>query len=90
MSAAVRSLRESGKYNGKVRFYIVQVDSKKVRDEIAAWKVIGNHGLVGTSPKRELLVSIAGHDFGKNAVVEKVEELLKKTGPPSTPPSKTP
>lgn len=82
MSAAVRSLRESGRYNGKIRIYLVQVDSKQVRQEIAAWKVIGNHGLVGTTPQRALVTYIPGHDFGANAIVEKAEELLRKTSPP--------
>lgn len=82
MSAAVRSLRESGQYNGRIRIYLVQVDSKQVREEIAAWKVIGNHGLVGTTPNRELVVHIPGHDFGANALKEKAEELLRKTSPP--------
>lgn len=83
MSTAVRGLRNSEKYNGKVRFYVVEANSKQVRDEIAAWKVIGNHGLVGTTGKRELKVSIAGHEFGKNAIVEKVEALLAATSPPT-------
>lgn len=83
MSTAVRSLRDSGKYNGKLRFYVVEVNSKQVRDEIAAWKVIGNHGLVGTTAKRELKVSIPGHEFGKNAILEKVEALLAATSPPT-------
>lgn len=82
MSAAVRSLRDSAKYNGKIRFYVVTVDSKQVRQEVEAWKVLGNHGLVGTSPDRKLLVHIPGHEFGKNQILEKAEALLRANSPP--------
>ena len=83
MSAAVRSLRDDGQYNGKVRFYVVEVDSQQVRDEIARWEGLGNHGLVGTTAQRKLLVKIPGHTFGKPQIVEKIDALLKATSPPS-------
>ena len=83
MSTAVRGLRDEGKYNGKIRFYIVDVGSKKIRDQIATWPGLGSHGLVGTTAARELKVMIPGHEFGAAAVRAKAEDLLKATSPPS-------
>lgn len=79
MQDAVRVLRDEGTYNGKIRFYVVTVDSKQVRDEVAAWKSLGTHGLVGTTAQRELKVFISGHDFGRSSIIEKADELLKAT-----------
>lgn len=87
MQDAVRGLRDEGTYNGKIRFYVVTVDSKKVRDEIAGWTGLGNHGLVGTTAQRELKVVISGHDFGKNTLIEKANELLTATGQPRAGPN---
>ena len=82
MQDAVRVLRDEGTYNGKLRFYVVIVDSKRVRDEVAGWKGLGSHGLVGTTAQRELKVVISGHDFGRNAVIDKANELLAATAQP--------
>jgi hypothetical protein len=78
---AVRALRDEGTYNGKLRFYVITVDSKQVRDEVAGWQGLGSHGLVGTTAQRELKVVISGHDFGRNSVIEKANELLAATAP---------
>lgn len=82
MSAAVRGLEEDGTYSKKIRFYIVEVNSKKVRDEVARWPGLGNHGLVGTTAKGELKVKIPGHNFGKQQIIAKADELLRATAPP--------
>lgn len=83
MSTAVRSLRDEGTYNGKIRFYVVEVTSDKVRQQIASWKGLGNHGLVGTTAQKELKVMIPGHEFGKAQVKAKADELLRATSPPT-------
>lgn len=83
MSAAVRSLRDEGKYNGKLRFYVIDVDSAKVRQEIARWEGLGNHGLVGTTAKGAVLGMLPGHSFGKAQIEQKIAEVIKATSPPT-------
>ena len=82
MSTAVRGLRDEGTYNGKIRFYVVEVDSEKARKQVASWKGLGNHGLVGTTAQKELKVVISGHEFGKSQIMAKADELLRATAPP--------
>lgn len=72
-------MRDEGTYNGKVRFYVVEVDSAAVRQEVESWEGLGNHGLVGTTAQRELKVMLPGHEFSKSTIVKKVDELLAAT-----------
>ena len=84
MSTAVRGLREKGTYDGKIRFFVVEVSSQQVRDEVARWKGLGSHGLVGTTAAKELKVMIPGHNFGLSEVVAKADALLAAArAPPS-------
>ena len=60
--------------------YVVEVTTQEIRDQFASWKVPSDHGLVGTNAQHELKVSIPGHNFGREQVLQKADELLKLTG----------
>jgi hypothetical protein len=75
VSTAVRGLESEGTYSDKVRFVVTEVTSDEIRQEIAAWEGLGNHGLVGTS-EGELKVMIPGHEFGRAQIIAKIDELL--------------
>ncbi len=72
-------MRDEGTYNGKVRFYVVEVTSEAIRKEVESWEGLGNHGLVGTSASRELKVMLPGHEFGRSSIIKKVDELIAAT-----------
>ncbi len=50
-----------------------------MRNEVASWKGLGNHGLIGTTATRELKVMVPGHEFTKSTVIKKVDELIAAT-----------
>lgn len=75
VSTAVRGLESEGTYEDKVRFVVTEVTTNAIRDEIAAWEGLGNHGLVGTSDGA-LKVMLPGHEFGRSQIVAKIDEML--------------
>jgi hypothetical protein len=62
-----------------VSFYVIDVDSDQVEAEVKKWPGLGSHGLIGTTHDGVLKVMIPGHEFGRNAIIEKVDELLRLT-----------
>lgn len=61
-------------YAGRIRFEIVQVYGRE--EEVRGFG-LGNHGLVGFDPEGNAKVFLPGHQYGREEVVAKVEELLR-------------
>ena len=64
----------SPNYEGKVKFEVINVSTQEHKDEIKGYD-IGNHGLVGLSSEGNLKVKIPGHEFGKDEITAKIDEL---------------
>jgi hypothetical protein len=80
IAATVRSLSEEPPYKGKINFYVIEVDSDAVEQEVKRWPDLGTHGIVGTTSDRQLKIMVPGHNFGEPLVRAKLDELLRITG----------
>ena len=77
MKRAVGELDTSGKYKGKLTFSVVPFGLKESQ-EVIKREDLGTHGLVGFGRDRTVKVKLAGHNYGKEEIVEQIDDLLKQ------------
>ncbi|MDC3379388.1 hypothetical protein OAX78_03805 [Planctomycetota bacterium] len=56
---------------------VVPLDSEAIRDEFATFGVEDSHGLVGFDAAGAVKNNLPGHQFSKEDIVAKVDELLQ-------------
>ena len=65
-------------YEGKVTFKVIPLQSPEAQKEIERYDFEElSHGLVGFDKSGKHTVTIPGHNFGKEEIVAKIEELLR-------------
>ena len=66
-------------YEGRVRFTITP--AYEGNKPVAGMEEFGfgklKHGMVGLSPDGEVLFTIAGHNYARDEIAKKVEEMLR-------------
>ncbi len=71
----MRDLKEQ--YKGKVKFSIVSATGPEGRAAAKKYALGGaEHGLIGLDPEGGLEILIPGHNYGKDLIVEKIDEML--------------